>query len=67
MDMNKSVDPTARLLEGLLHWGDLPELEACEPPVRRAWRPALVSKPPAVPARAASAALPKTYGIPETI
>lgn len=66
MDMNKSEDLTARLLEGLLHWGDLPEVEACEPQVRRAWRPTLVRKQPAAPAREACAALPPTYGIPET-
>ena len=56
MDIDKSEDPTARLLEGLLHWGDLPEVEACEPQVRRAWRPTLVWKPPAASAREASAA-----------
>lgn len=67
MDMNKSEDPTARLLQGLLHWGDLPEVEACEPPVRRDWRPTLVWKPPAATAREARAALPQTYGIPKTI
>lgn len=62
MDIDKSEDPTAPLLEGLLHWGDLPEVEACEPQVRRAWRPTLVWKPPAASAREASAALPKTCG-----